>query len=296
MLESQQRLNIAIQKSGRLNSDSLQLLRKCGLNFEYRQNKLRCRCENFPLDVFFVRDDDIPQYVKDGVCQLGIVGKNVFMEDQLAYPKPNRSKVQISLGFGRCRLSLASPENDIYTDLSSFNGKRIATSYPWLLGDFSKQHKLHIHIVKLAGSVEIAPSLGIADVICDLVSTGATIELNGLQERATVLNSEALLIRTTNFPKRLERSYSILLKRIEGVKKSNGAKYIMMNAPKTSIEKIEKIISGIENLSIMELHQNPRKVAIHAMTYEEVFWETMEQLQSAGATSILVLPIEKRIE
>jgi ATP phosphoribosyltransferase len=287
------RLRIAIQKSGRLNDKSLSLLQKCGLGFETANGKERMLYmgEGFPIDLMMVRDDDIPEYVSDGVCDLGIVGLNILEEKQ--------AKVDVlrKLGFGKCRLSLAVPNDVVFNGVSDLRGKRVATSYPGALKKFLNQHDVQAQIVELSGSVEIAPALAVAEAVCDLVSTGATLVSNGLKEVQTIFESQSVLIQQSQGPatQALKNDLERLLQRIDGVLEAVDAKYIMMNAPRSALEKIKELIPGMEEPSIMSLGDNADRIAIHAVAREKIFWQTIEKLKSIGASSILVLPIEKII-
>lgn len=296
---SPERLKIAIQKSGRLNEKSLALLDQCGLNFNFSKDRLFCRCDNFPVDVLLVRDDDIPEYVSDGVAQLGIVGLNVIEEvaagqrGTVKYPCDQLLK----LGFGHCRLSIAATKEFPYAGPASLEGQRIATSYPGILGAFLQKNNVNAEIVELSGAVEIAPTLDIADAICDLVSSGATLRSNGLKEIEVLLQSESVLLQTGRpLSAELQQIVARLLQRIRGSLKAQQTKYIMMNAPRSSLPAIREILPGMEEPSIMPLWGNDSHVAIHAVAQEHVFWDTMEKLKANGASSILILPIEKIID
>jgi ATP phosphoribosyltransferase len=284
------RLRIAIQKSGRLAEKSVALFMKCGLDFDLRKDRLLYQCEDFPIDLMLVRDDDIPEYVADGVCDLGVVGENVLLE------KGSKVEVITKLGFGSCKLALAVPDGETYEGPRSLEGKRIATTYPNCLKRFLAEHGISARIVELSGSVEIAPGLKIADLVCDLVSTGGTLRANGLKEVQTLFKSQALLVRN---PRPLEpalaRDLVRLLQRVDGVLQANQSKYIMMNAPRAALEKIQAIIPGMEEPSIIPLGLTGEKIAIHAVAREDVFWETIERLKEVGASAILVMPIEKVI-
>jgi len=297
MLE-QDRIRIAVQKSGRLSEKSMDLLAKSGLSFESSKDKLFSRCQNFPLDLMLLRDDDIPEYVNDGVCDLGIVGFNTLEEKLLGrHEKPTDGvKILRKLGFGHCRLALAIPNEAKYEGVSYFKGLRIATSYPRALRRYLAQQDISAEIVEISGSVEVAPALKIADAICDLVSTGSTLKSNGLRAVQNVLESESVLVSTKAI-KSTDKTASIerLLQRIEGVQRASQTKYIMMNAPRNAVEKIQSLLPGMEEPSIIPLGNDGEKVAIHAVAHESIFWETMENLKQAGASSILVLPIEKII-
>ena len=293
------RLKISIQKSGRLAEKTISLLVKCGLDFDLGKDRLLHECKDFPIDLMMVRDDDIPEYVADGVCHLGVVGKNAVEEKYLSHPEKNPAAIEIviPLNFGKCRLSLAVPEGAPFQGLFSLNRLKIATSYPNCLRKFLKQNDLTATIIELTGSVEIAPRLKIADLVCDLVSTGGTLKANGLKEIATLFESEAVLIRTSkSLPLALSQDLDRLLQRIQGVIQATQSKYIMMNAPKDSLERIRKLIPGMEEPSVMPIGLDGRKIAIHAVAREALFWETIEALKAVGASSILVLPIEKIID
>jgi ATP phosphoribosyltransferase len=294
---SKDRLRIALQKSGRLASDSLELLARCGVRIKSPKERLMLHAENFALDVLFVRDDDIPQLVMDGVCDLGLVGTNVLEETAIERENNGESSgytVERTLSFGRCRLCLAIPEERTFGGVADLNGVRIATTYPRLLGRYLKTAGITAEIVTLSGSVEIAPRLGLADAICDLVSTGSTLEANRLKVVETIFKSQAALIRS---PGRLsdkqQHALDILMRRIEGVLKADETKYIMLHAPKDRLAEIKRLLPGAENPTILPLAGDDTKVALHAVCSEDVFWETMESLKKCGASSILVLPIEK---
>ncbi len=287
------RLHLAIQKSGRLSDFSRGLLRDAGLRIQNGKNDLTARVENFPIDLMFVRDDDIPTFVSDGVCEFGIVGRNVLDEFALGEPEP-RFEIVASLGFGRCALKIAAPERLAYEGPQSLEGGRIATSYPCILQDFLDRHGVSATVVKMNGAVELAPRLGIATFICDLVSTGATLEANGLRPVETVLESEAVLIRTRKIlPDDKADLSTRLLSRIEGVLATQESKYIMLNAPEEALDEIAAILPGAESPTIIPLVGRPGHFAVHAVCQESVFWETLQKLKGAGASAILVLPIEK---
>lgn len=291
------RLRLAIQKSGRLSTDSLDLLNRCGIKVKAPKEKLLLHAENFPVDILFVRDDDIPQLVMDGVCDLGIVGENVLEEtalDRSAEGDGNPYAVERRLDFGGCRLALALPEERPYSSTADLTGLRIATSYPRLTKRYLAEKDIQADVVTLTGSVEIAPRLGLADAICDLVATGSTLEANRLRAVETVFKSKATLIRCDRALDPAKRhALDILLRRIDGVQLAAEAKYIMLHAPKPTLDEIKKLLPGSENPTILPLAGDDSKVALHAVCQEAVFWETMESLKRAGASSILVLPIEK---
>jgi ATP phosphoribosyltransferase len=287
------RLHLAIQKSGRLSEFSRDLLRDAGLRIQHGKNDLAARVENFPIDLMFVRDDDIPTFVSDGVCEFGIVGRNV-LEEFAAGEGDNGYELIASLSFGSCSLRIAAPDRLAYEGPQSLAGARIATSYPNLLQKFLNEHKVDATVVKMSGAVELAPRLQIATFICDLVSTGATLEANGLRPVETVLESEAVLIRSTK-PLSSEKADMAdrLLRRIDGVLATQESKYIMLNAPEGALDKIASILPGAEAPTIIPLAGRQGHFAVHAVCKESVFWETLQKLKDAGASAILVMPIEK---
>jgi ATP phosphoribosyltransferase len=298
-MDKQTRIKLAVQKSGRLTDPSLDLLTRCGLKLARGKDQLMGFGENMPLDVLFVRDDDIPDLVQEDVCDLGLVGLNVLEEKRLemaARGAPARFQMLRTLDFGRCRLALAVPAEQSYEGLASLQGKRIATTYPHLLGNFLTQHAIAAEIVTLSGAVEIAPRLGRADLICDLVSTGSTLQANHLREVQTVLESHAVLIRTpvalaADKDEWVER----LLLRIEGVQQVKESKYIMLHAPRSALPAIRLLLPGSESPTIIPLEGSPERVVIHAVCRENVFWETLESLKKVGASALLVLPVEKML-
>ena len=293
------RLKIAIQKSGRLTESSLDLLARCGLKFSRGKDQLMCRGENLPLDVLFVRDDDIPDLVQEDVCDLGLVGLNVLEEKRLAFEArgiaPLFETVQ-SLDFGRCKLCIAVPDGFVYRDAGSLAGRRIATTYPNILARFLAGRGIRAEVVVLSGSVEIAPRLGRADVICDLVSSGSTLAANHLRQVEVVLESQAVLIRTpVPIPESKQDWTRRLLMRIDGVEQVKGSKYIMLHAPRSALAAIAKLLPGSEAPTVIPLEGRGDRVAVHAVCRESVFWELLEDLKSAGASSVLVLPVEKML-
>jgi len=298
-MERSQRLRIAVQKSGRLTDHSLDLLTRCGLKFSRGKDQLMCYGENMPLDVLFVRDDDIPDLVQEDVCDLGLVGLNVIEEKRLAMTARGadaRFELIQRLDFGRCRLSLAVPDEFAFSGLASIAGRRIATTYPHTLGRFLGEHGIEAEIVTLSGAVEIAPRLGRADLICDLVSTGSTLSANHLREVVTVLESEAALIRTpVPLPDEKADWVRRLLLRIDGVQQVRESKYIMLHAPRSALAEIKKLLPGSESPTVIPLDGAGEKVAVHAVCRENVFWETLESLKAAGASAVLVLPVEKML-
>lgn len=293
------RLKIAIQSKGRLADESLELLTQCGLRFRRSKDNLFWYGENFPLDVIRLRDDDIPQVMNAGVCELGIVGDNVASEVRCELKSSSKSvdfELLEGLGFGRCRLSIATPEGSEYKNLASLEGKTIATSYPYILGDFLKQKGINANVVELKGSVEIAPSLGVADAIADLVSTGSTLIAHRLKEIDVMLESEAGLYqsmceKTPEQQKLIDR----LLLRIRGYQSAQASKYVMLHAPKNKIDAITAILPGVETPTLMNLEHDDERVAMHAVCKEGVFWSHLEELKAAGASAILVLPVEKML-
>lgn len=295
-----ERLRIAIQKSGRLTDETEKLFAKCGLKLNENRDHLLAHVENLPIDILRVRDDDIPGLVMDGVVDLGIVGQNVLEEtkeqrlvDGLSVDYQNI----MPLNYGHCRLSIAVPNEMNYSGLQSLSNKKIATTYPFLLKRKLKEQNINFKAVLLTGSVEVAPRAGLADAICDLVCTGATLHANGLEEVETIFESVAVLIAKAE-PLSLckKRLIDLIIPRIKGVFAAKESKYIMMNAPKDKLKEIKEILPGAENPSIIELEGNDQRVALHVVSREKVFWETMEKLKALGASSILVVPIEKMLD
>ena len=294
-----QRIKIAVQKNGRLTEHSLELLERCGLKFIQSKDQLFCYGENMPIDLLLVRDDDIPGLVHDDVCDLGIVGLNVVEEKRLELEHSGKEalyKQVFEVDFGHCRLSIAAPDGTEYAGPKDLNNAKIATSYTNLLRDYLTQHSVEAEIVYFSGAVEIAPKLGKADFICDLVSTGGTLKANALREVGTILNSEAIIIQTL---KPLEPAKQALvdkiLQRLDGVLQVRESKYIMLNAPKDGLDRIAALLPGSEAPTVVPLDGSSDRVAVHAVCTENVFWETLENLKAAGATSLLVLPIEKML-
>jgi ATP phosphoribosyltransferase len=296
-MTTEKRLRIAMQKSGRLSEDTQALLKRCGLKLNVADRRLLAHVTNMPIDVMRVRSSDIPGLVMDGVCDLGIVGDNTLeetaLERELMGSNADYIKTQ-SLNFGGCRLSIAMPEEFEYTGIQSLNGLRFATTYPQLLKRYAKENGIDIDFCLLKGSVEVAPRVGIADGICDLVSTGATLEANGLQEVEEIFRSKASLIQTST-PLSTEKQSILdtLLPRIQGVMKAKESKYIMLHAPKDKIAEVSALMPGKETPTILPLAGRDDLVAVHVVATETFFWETMEQLNSLGCNSILVMPIEK---
>jgi ATP phosphoribosyltransferase len=298
-MDRETRLRLAVQKSGRLTDPSVDLLTRCGLKLSRGKDQLMGFGENMPLDVLFVRDDDIPDLVQEDVCDLGLVGLNVLEERRLemaARGATAKFETLRSLDFGRCRLSIAVPDGVSYNGSASLQGKRIATTYPYTLGRFLDERGLKAEIVTLSGAVEIAPRLGRADLICDLVSTGSTLQANHLREVETVLESHAVLIRTpVALPAIKNEWVERILMRMDGVEQVKGSKYIMLHAPRSALPAIKLLLPGSEGPTIIPLEDSPDRVAVHAVCRESVFWETLESLKKAGASSVLVLPVEKML-
>lgn len=296
---SDNRLKIAVQKSGRLADKSFALLERCGLTFSRSKDKLFCYGRNVPVDVLLVRDDDIPQLLVDGVCDLGIVGENVSEEQRLVRSARGDTADYTTLkklSFGTCRLSLAIPELQEYTGPASMDGKRIATSYPGLTNQYLKDNGVSARVVHLSGSVEIAPSMGTADVITDLVSTGTTLRANHLKEAEVIMRSTAVLLKSASpLAEGLEPVLARLLARIDGVLEAQESKYVMLHAPADKVAQIRRILPGAESPTVLKLEGNDDRVAVHAVCRETVFWEHLEELKAAGASAVLVLPVEKML-
>jgi ATP phosphoribosyltransferase len=293
------RLKIAVQKSGRLADPSVDLLVRCGLKLSRGKDQLVGYGENLPLDVLFVRDDDIPDLVQQDVCDLGLVGLNVLEEKRLelsARGHPARFQCVRTLDFGRCRLALAIPQGSAWDGTRSLRGRRIATTYPLLLAQYLRERDIDAEIVTLSGAVEIAPRLGRADLICDLVATGSTLQANHLREVETVLESHAVLIRTPlDLPAAKHEWVQRLLMRIDGVQQVRESKYIMLHAPRSALPEIRRLLPGSESPTIIPLEGCADRVAVHAVCRENVFWETLESLKRVGASALLVLPVEKML-
>jgi ATP phosphoribosyltransferase len=279
-------LKIAIQKSGRLNEKSVELLKNCGLNFENYKSSLISPVSNFPLEILFLRDDDIPEYVQDGIADLGIVGENVIEETEVEVSYLQR------LGFGKCSLKIAVPNNNDIQSLADLGGKAIATTYPVILGKFLKKENIIADIRTISGSVEISPGLGLSDAICDLVSTGGTLKSNGLKPFADVMSSEAVLIGSKN----IENSDLVqeLIQRIQSVLRAKETKYVVLNVPKANLPEILGLLPGVKSPSVLPLAEEGW-VAVHTVIPERDFWSRISQLKQAGAQGIVVMPIEKII-
>jgi ATP phosphoribosyltransferase len=282
------KLKIALQKSGRLYDDSVSILKECGIELQNGMNKLLNEAINFPLQILFLRDDDIPQYVQDNVADIGIVGENIIFE--------SNKDVEIidKLGFGKCRLSIAVPRNEEYKNVEFLQNKRIATSYPFLLQKFLNENEINAEIHEISGSVEITTGVGLADAICDLVSSGSTLFSNGLKETEVLLNSEAALICNKKLSEEKKAILEKLLFRIEAVKKSKKYKYILLNVPDKNLETVCKIIPGMKSPTILPLGIKGWS-SLHSVVHEDDFWNVIESLKEYGAEGILIAPIEKMI-
>ena len=284
----QNTLKLAIQKSGRLSEDSLKLIKECGIKFNQSLGKLKCEASNFPLEFLFLRDDDIPQYVANGIADIGIVGENVLFETG-----ENVQTIQ-QLGFSKCRLSLAVANDFHYENIQSLQGKSIATSYPVILEKYLQEKGIKADIHVISGSVEIAPSIGLAEAICDLVSSGSTLLSNGLKEVETILKSQAVLIASTDLSQEKKELLKKLLFRMHAVQNANNYKYILMNVPNNAIQKISDILPVMKSPTIMPLAIEGWS-SLHSVVREDDFWQIIEELKKAGAEGILVIPIEKMI-
>ncbi|MFA4923682.1 MAG: ATP phosphoribosyltransferase [Ignavibacteriaceae bacterium] len=283
-------LKLAVQKKGRLTDKSIELLKLCGIDIENYAERLVVSSSSFPLDLLLLRDDDIPEYVQDGVADIGIVGENVIVE--------KKAKVETlqKLGFGKCKIMLAAPERRHFEKLDEVNNKTIATSYPNILQSFLNENHLQAKIIEISGSVEIAPALGVADLICDIVSTGTTLMMNKLKKSFTVYESQAALICSGILLKDKKKNEILneLLRRIRSVLTARSSKYLMMNVPKDSLERIEKLIPSLKSPTIVTL-ADPTMVAVHAVIPSDLLWKIVDQLKREGASGILLLPIENMI-
>jgi ATP phosphoribosyltransferase len=281
-------LKIAIQKSGRLSDNSKKLLEECGIKFSNGISVLKTKAHNFPVEVLFLRDDDIPQYVEQQVADIGILGENMVFE------KAKDVTVVEQLGFANCRLSLAIPKEETYSGPGYFMNKKIATSYPKLLNDFLKKHGISAEIEEISGSVEIAPGIGLADAICDIVSSGSTLLTNGLHETETILKSQAVIISCKNLSPEKQSILDSLLFRIRAVKNAKENKYILLNAHESAVKRICDILPGMKSPTVLPLAEKGW-CSLHSVVKEDEFWERINQLKEAGAEGILVIPIEKMI-
>lgn len=281
-------LNIAIQKSGRMSQDSVDLLKRCGLRFNSSGRGLIAQSSGFPANIYYLRDDDIPDYVEDGIADVGIVGLNVLQEGE------NQVTVSKKLGFSRCRLSIAIPREMDYQSIQDLDGKEIATSYPVILKKYLDEHQVSARIHTISGSVEIAPGIGLTDGICDIVSTGSTLLSNGLKEVENILNSEAVMISHNNLDDAKKDLLDKLIFRIKSVQKAAESKYILLNAPNDKLDKIVDLLPGMKSPSILPLAEEGWS-SVHSVVGEEDFWDVIDQLKEHGAESLLVVPIEKMI-
>jgi ATP phosphoribosyltransferase len=282
------KLKLAIQKSGRLHDDSIKLLKDCGIDIKNGVNKLKAEAENFPIEVYFLRDDDIPQYVEDRVADIGIVGENVLFE------KEKDVAIVEKLGFGKCRLSVAVSKGETYTGSEFLQGKTIATSYPVLVRNYLNQQGVEAEIHEISGSVEIAHGIGLSDAIVDLVSSGSTLFMNGLKEAEIILKSEAVLVKHNALNDEQQKLLDKLCFRIRAVRKAKNNKYILLNAPNEKLTEIVKLLPGMKSPTVLPL-ADPGWSSVHSVLNENDFWEIIEQLKDAGAQGILVVPIEKMI-
>lgn len=283
------KLKVAVQKSGRLSEDSLKLFKECGIKFNNGAKKLKAHSSNFPVEFLFLRDDDIPGYVEDGVADLGIVGLNVQEE----YGKD--IEIVKYLGFSRCRLSLAIPREASYSDIKFFEGKNIATSYPNILKKFLDKKSVKSEIHQIRGSVEIAPGIGLAEGICDIVSSGSTLLSNGLKEIETVMRSEAVLVSSKTLDVEQKKLLDQLIFRMNAVLEGKNNKYVLLNAPNESLDKIIDILPGMRSPTVLPLAEKGWS-SVHSVINEDDFWGNIEKLRAAGAEGILVVPIEKMIK
>jgi ATP phosphoribosyltransferase len=281
-------LKIAVQKSGRLLDGSLKLLRECGIRFDKGKDQLKVKANNFPVELYYLRNSDIPQYVYDGVADIAIIGENTVIEKEKPLEKI------LPLGFSKCRLSIALPKNRAYDGPSSLQGKKIATSYPNSLKAWLKENKVQADIHEISGSVEIAPNIGLADAICDLVSTGSTLFKNGLEEKDILLQSQACLFANHQLSEEVQAIFDKLLFRLKSVLKAQNNKYLLMNAPNDQVEKIIQILPGMKSPTVMPLATSGWS-SIHTVIQEDRFWEIIDELKESGAQGILVIPIEKMI-
>ena len=297
-MSTEQRLNLAIQKSGRLADESRALLERCGIDLLKSKDQLVCKAQNFPLDVFFVRVNDIPTFVATNACHIGIISQNILMDEQATSSNPQLKSIEtlMELGFGRCRLSIAIPNASDYEGIKAFEGKRIATSYQGLLSEYLARQGINCDIVPMQGAVEIAPRMGMADAICDLVSTGTTLAINGLKEVEVIFESQSVLIRNSNLNATQEELLNRLMLRFQSVQVAKKSKYIMLHCPSDKLEEIKSILPGSEAPTILALQGREDLVAVHAVCEEGVFWNTMEDLKGMGASAIMVLPIEKMLD
>lgn len=281
-------IKIGIQKSGRLNKESIDLLKKCGISIDNFNDQLKVSASNFPMDVFFLRNGDIPQYLRDGVIDLAIIGEN------LIYEKGNDIKIVEKLGFSRCRVSIAVPNDFKYNNIKDLQGMKIATSYPNTINKFLKKNQISAELHIISGSVEIAPNIGLSNAICDIVSSGSTLFKNNLKEIVTIINSEAVLVQTSNLSDEKKLIIEKLIFRIKSVLKAKKSKYILLNAPNDKISDISKILPVLKSPTVLPLNQKGWS-SLHSVIDDESFWEVIDELKLAGAEDILVCPIEKMV-
>lgn len=282
------KLKIAVQKSGRLNEDSIGLLKNCGIHIDNGKDQLKASASNFPLEVLYLRNGDIPQYVEDGVADLAIVGENLLVESQ------NDIEVVRKLGFSKCKLSLAVPKDVNYEGVQFFEGKKIATSYPNTLNQYLKKYNVNAEIHLIKGSVEIAPNIGLAEGICDLVSSGSTLFKNGLKETDTILTSEACFVKSKKLNAEQNALLDTLLFRLDAVQKGKKSKYVLMNAPNDKLDQVVSILPGMRSPTVLPLAEEGWS-SVHSVIEEGKFWEVIDQLKAAGAEGLLIVPIEKMV-
>ena len=282
------KLKIAIQKSGRLNEDSLKLLKSCGISVNNGKDQLKVSVTNFPIELLYLRNSDIPQYIEDSVADIGIIGENLLIE------KEKQVRIIERLGFSKCRVCLAVPKEVENNSLSYFEGKKIATSYPNTLNKYLKENNVNAEIHTISGSVEIAPNIGLADGICDIVSSGSTLYKNGLKETQVILKSEAVLVKSLNLTAEKEQLLAKLLFRIQAVLRAKNTKYILMNVPESKIEAVSQILPVLKSPTVLPLVEKGW-CSLHSVIDENQFWEVIDELKSAGAEDILIVPIDKMV-
>tara|TARA_R110001592_G_scaffold239654_2_gene499624 strand:+ start:375 stop:1232 length:858 start_codon:yes stop_codon:yes gene_type:complete len=282
------KLKIAIQKSGRLNQDSLELLKDCGIKIDNGKDQLKVSARNFPLEVLYLRNSDIPQYIEDGVVDIAIIGENILIEKQ------KQAEVVEKLGFAKCRVSLAVPKRIETDEAAYFNGKKIATSYPNTLQTYLKKNNIEADIHVISGSVEIAPNIGLADGVCDIVSSGSTLFKNGLRETQVILKSEAVLAKNRNLNAEKEAILEKLIFRIQAVLRAKNSRYVLMNVPTSKIDEVTAILPVLRSPTILPLAQEGWS-SLHSVIEEEKFWNNIDALKNAGAEGILVVPIDKMV-
>jgi ATP phosphoribosyltransferase len=282
------RLKIAIQKSGRLNQDSLKLLKDCGISIDNGKDQLKVSVPNFPLEILYLRNSDIPQYLEDGIIDIAIVGENLLIE------KEKQVEIVKRLGFSKCKVSLAVPKDEVYDSVAYFNGKKIATSYPKTLATYLAKNNVEADIHVISGSVEIAPNIGLADGICDIVSSGNTLFKNGLKETDVILESEAVLVKSLKLCPEKETILDRLLFRMKAVISSKNSKYILMNVPNNKIAEVSRILPVLKSPTILPLAEEGWS-SLHSVIDENKFWDVIDELKDAGAEGILIVPISKMV-